>query len=49
MFHLAAGEVAFLQGMFPDMDPSEVALALSDAGDHVDAAVRLAIAACRTY
>jgi len=26
--------------MFPDMDPADVALALSDAGDQVEAAVR---------
>ncbi len=27
--------------MFPDMDPADVALALSDAGDQVEAAVRV--------
>jgi hypothetical protein len=27
--------------MFPDVDPADVALALSDAGDQIEAAVRI--------
>ena len=40
-FLCTPGELAFLRGMFPDMDPADVALALSDAGDQVEAAVRV--------
>ena len=35
--------------MFPDIDPAEVALAISDAGDQIEAAVRMDIFASRRF